>query len=67
MIYRATFQQSVEGVESVEVFVEADTYEDAASKIELGDYTRYRVLDNSFARIKHLGTAEIEQATSEDD
>jgi hypothetical protein len=59
--FRATFQQSVEGIEQVEVFVEAESFEEAASKIELGEYERYRVLDNHLARIKLLGTAEIEQ------
>lgn len=60
MRFLATFQQSVEGLESVEVVVEADTFEEAASKIELGDYERYRVLDHRLARIKHLGTVEVE-------
>lgn len=59
-MFKATFTQSVEGIETVEAFVEADTLEEAAEKIELGHYSRYRVLDNRLARVKLLGTAQYE-------
>lgn len=61
MQYKARFNQSVEGVETVEVIVDADTFEDAADLIERGDYTRYKVVNNDFTRIKHLGTVELEE------
>lgn len=61
MKYKATFQQSVEGVETAEVVVEADTFEDAMNLIEHGGYQKYLVVDSKLARVKHLGTVEVVQ------
>lgn len=61
--FKGTFHQSVEGIEFVQVVVEADTMEEAVQKIEAGDYKRYKVIDNDFVRTKNLGKLDV----SEDD
>ena len=59
MKFTATFQQAVEGIETVEVVVEAETWEAAHEKISSGEYERYKVVDNKFVRTKQLGTINV--------
>lgn len=59
--FKATFQQSVEGIETVEVTVTADDFDHAIMLIADGKYERYRVTNHDFARIKQLGTLDVEQ------
>lgn len=59
--FRGTFQQSIEGFESVEVLVDAQTEDEALAKIEAGEYQRYRVVNHDFARIKQLGSVDVEE------
>lgn len=59
--FRGTFQQSVEGIESVEVLVDAPDSDSAVEMIEHGDYQRYRVVNHDFARIKQLGSLSVEE------
>lgn len=59
MQFTATFQQAVEGIETVEVVVEAPTWEAAHEMIVEGTYQRYKVIDNKFVRTKQLGTLNV--------
>lgn len=59
MRFKAVFNQAVEGIERVEVVVEADDVENALYKIELGDFERYRVINHDFARTNQVGTVEL--------
>jgi len=59
--FLATFNQAVEGVETVEVVVEAPDFDTAVELIEVGDYVRYRVIDNQFVRTKQIGTIQMEE------
>lgn len=59
MKFTATFQQAVEGIETVEVVVEAETWDEAHQKIGSGEYERYKVIDNKFVRTKQLGTINV--------
>lgn len=59
MKFTATFNQAVEGIETVEVVVEADTWDEASQKIADGDYQRYKVINNKFVRTKQLGTVDV--------
>lgn len=61
MKFKASFNQAVEGIERVEVVVEADTLEEALELIEQGTYERYLVVGHDFVRTSQLGTIEISE------
>ena len=59
--FLATFTQSIEGIERVEVIVNAQDEDHAVEKIDRGDFSRYRVVDKDLAIIKRLGDLDVRQ------
>lgn len=61
MKFKASFNQAVDGVERVEVLIDADTTEEALQKLDAGEFERYLVVDTDFARTQQIGTVELVQ------
>ena len=59
MKFKASFNQAVEGVERVEVLLDADTVEEALQKLDAGEFEKYLVVDADFARTQQIGTVEL--------